>query len=938
MQTIFIPQNPQYGIIVEDPKRISNSIYYEVYRNASRSVRDIIESNNRDVKSYPQERFINTTVSFTGERGTGKSSAMLTFAHLLYTKEDVRWRSAKPDGKEEKEDTEFKGKVWETIRRQNYFVLKAVDSTQMGEKERLIGALSAKMYQEYRIRSENGSFSASVTTDDRRRFLELAAKVNRLAYMYCSGAWFKDGDSITQDLTEIEALRCIVKDLVRSFLKLVLPDSAPGSAYLVVSIDDLDMNLSNSYEIVDEIRKFLTVKNVIVLTSVCIPQLKDVISKNFRTAIQDQSGDKGVILLAQRYIEKIFPVSRQHAMPLLTTEQLNQYSIGNLLGRSGRESAAESAAKRADIGLSPVYKEAYMSVADGVLHLIYRKTLLLLVPEECGRHWLIPNNMRQLCNFIHLLQEMDDVAMIYDGDKKRWRLRADVEFDDSTWDTLDTNLNRLMMYIADGLLDFDAAQMSDDDIGMARTLALLIQDMPGWTLKTLNKKIVRDILTYVDERSDNSVYRQILKREHYGPILNASRFPSLISMGDVMYVLGLLSTRSNDYTIKRLVEYVRVIWSIKMTRELYCVGIRKQVPSNGDGGLYITEDFRKAVGAMMVNPDCREFIAYNKEKVISDMKSGNEVTKNVFYDTDWIWSTEKNISDQDKEILGSIVVKNTLRREKVPGNAGVEDAIRSDWREIEKTVVEKQRRYDAYLNYISLFTNILSPGAITDVFYKGASTAVKDMAARWQKDNVMVFPFYSMDWMNRFYSLVKEEYNHSQSVAEGVVKGISNFVEMIELVLLNRSVNMPGILMRYIPVEVDDSNKTFLFVDVDFLKRFKSLCKDSESLGGKVANALAVLLDESVGNKIKKLVERETRTFKRVLNGDRSAENAIAMSLKRIYIDASEILDEKPVLQKEEKKKDLAKLCLDFKAGSNADAIEAYRAVLKRIKTITSKW
>lgn len=175
--------------------------------------------------------------------------------------------------------------------------------------------------------------------------------------MYCSGAWFKDGDTITQDLTEIEALRCIFKDLVKSFLKLVLPDSAPSSAYLVVSIDDLDMNLSNSYEIVDEIRKFLTVKNVIVLTSVCIPQLKDVISKNFRTAIQDQSSDKGVILLSQRYIEKIFPVSRQHAMPLLTTEQLNQYSIGNLLGRCGRESAAESAAKMADIGLSPVYKE-----------------------------------------------------------------------------------------------------------------------------------------------------------------------------------------------------------------------------------------------------------------------------------------------------------------------------------------------------------------------------------------------------------------------------------------------------------------------------------------------------------------------------------------------------------------------------------------------------
>lgn len=172
MQTIFIPPNPQYGIIVEEPRRISNSIYYEVYRNASHSVRDIIESNNRDVNSYPQERFINTTVSFTGERGTGKSSAMLTFANLLNKKEDVRWRSAKPDGKEEKEDTEFKEKVWETIRRQNYFVLKAVDSTQMGEKERLIArclrkcirsivfAVKTGVFQQVLPRMTDGVFSS----------------------------------------------------------------------------------------------------------------------------------------------------------------------------------------------------------------------------------------------------------------------------------------------------------------------------------------------------------------------------------------------------------------------------------------------------------------------------------------------------------------------------------------------------------------------------------------------------------------------------------------------------------------------------------------------------------------------------------------------------------------------------------------------------------
>lgn len=958
MQVIVIPKNPQYGIIVEDPGKIHTSIYYEVYKNASRSVRDIIESNTRDIKIYPQEHFINTAIAFTGERGTGKSSAMLTFANLLKKTEDVKWRTSARESsgdREDREDVKFKDSVWEPVKQQSYFVLKTIDSTQMGEKERLIGALSAKMYQEYRSRSENGKFSTKVTTDDRRHFLELAAKVNRLAYMYCSGDWFKAENNIIQDLTEIETLRDTMHELIQSFLKLVSPNTDSDHTYLVVSIDDLDMNLSNSYEIVDEIRKFLTIKNVIILTSVCIPQLKDVVAKNFQVTRKDKSDDKETnILLAQRYIEKIFPVSRQHAMPMLTVDQLKQYFIGNLLGGSDTESATT----RAELGLADIGKEKYVTVTDGVLHLIYRKTMLLLVPEECGRHWLIPNNMRQLCNFIHLLQGMEDVAMVYDSEKKVWRFRADDEFDENTWDALDTNLHRLMKYIADGMLDFDETHMSDEAIGMAKVLVRLIRDMPEWTLKTVNKKIVRDILTYVDGRSENSVYRQLLKREHYGPILEASRFPSMISMGDVMYVLGLLSGRSNDYTIKRLVEYVRVIWSIKMTREFYCVGVRRKTVYNG--GLYITEDFRKAIGAMMVNPDCREFIAYNKEDVRSAMQSGNEMTRNTFDKTDWIWSTDKNVRDGDKEVLGSITVKSTLLRKGEPGNNGKQDSIRSDWREIEKLYVMRRGRYDVYVNYLSLFTNVLSPATISNSIYIGPSKRIEELTTKWQKANIMVFPFYSMDWINRFYSLLKQACNNTETVADRVGEGIKNFNEAIELVVYNSSRNMPDEQIRYIPRnftnipdalkmyipnQTEKTEKSFIYVDMNFHERFKSLCIDDNSLGIEAASAIEVLLNPysgnrsmKIGNRIKKIVDRELRIFQENLSDEISPQNYLANRLNIIINEINDILDENPTEETAARKDLLARFVPAYLNTNPNYAADAYKSVLKQIKEFTANW
>ena len=412
-RTLRIPDNPQYGVIVEDPKNIKNSLFFDVYQNAADCVKKIITANelNSDDKkstshntnSFFREEFLNTVISFTGDRGSGKSSGMMTFAGLL------------------KESTTVG--VWEPIEasmiEKRFWTLRAIDSTHMGQNERLLTSISSRLYQEYKDHQKDRLSRISI--DKKRDFLQIIQEVNKLSYMFIQGEWTKNEAFLLQNSTELASLRKKVQEMVKCFLEMMFGE-CNDSTYLVISIDDLDMNLENSFDLVDDIRKFLTIKHVIVLTSVDIEQLKELVCRHFQKPFNGGTNNGEVI--GQMYIEKIFPITRQMQMPKLSTEQLGRCYIDNLLGNGGEttrkslglpteESRGLSTEKKENDKGKKIYPKK-LTISEGVLHLVYRKTMLLLVPEDNGRHWLIPHNLRELCNFIYLLQKMDDVA--FDGD------------------------------------------------------------------------------------------------------------------------------------------------------------------------------------------------------------------------------------------------------------------------------------------------------------------------------------------------------------------------------------------------------------------------------------------------------------------------------------------------------------------------------------------
>jgi len=66
-----------------------------------------------------------------------------------------------------------------------------------------------------------------------------------------------------------------------------------------------------------------------------------------------------------------------------------------------------------------------------------------------------------------------------------------------------------------------------------------------------------------------------------------------------------------------------------------------------------------------------------------------------------------------------------------------------------------QQAITLYLNPMAFFTNLLSPDCLTE-------NSKENEYVKWQNINVMVFPFFSLDWINRFYSELEQIYKEQQ--------------------------------------------------------------------------------------------------------------------------------------------------------------------------------
>lgn len=445
--------------IIETREQRDNSIFKDQYAHADRIFEELF--NDTVIRRY------NNILSFCGERGSGKTSCMKSF---IAQKIEVENSSC--------------------------FSLSPIDPSFFDESHNIVELVIGRMYAE--VQNEGYGYN-----DDVRD--ELLVQFNKVMIYLKYLAKPDQKENYYDGLQELEALSVglslqkSINELFEKFLKYV------RKKILVISIDDLDLNIEGAYIMAEHIRKYLTNENSIILLSVKIEQLIEAIEINIQETQKIDNIDSHE--MATKYVTKLIPISNRVNMPGLEDYCNHELSYVHK-DETGTEISIE-----------------YHSVKEAVTHSIFWTTGYLFYNSKGRSSLMVPTTLRSLRQLLHLLHCMP----VHDKNKPEEHKQNQRQFKRYFFNTW-------------------TQQLYDPYRGIALKIANLASDI------TLNKAVLANLSSL-----------DILKaNERFKALLDSSNYSYNVSLGDVMNVLEYLSQNENDVQLQMLVFFIRSIYSIRL--------------------------------------------------------------------------------------------------------------------------------------------------------------------------------------------------------------------------------------------------------------------------------------------------------------------------------------------------------------------------------------
>lgn len=353
-------------IVVEhiNQKVLGTSIFSEPYRYAMDALNSYFKSMPKELSTRlgEEELWRNNIFAFIGDRGSGKTSCMQSIAQFLV------------DSPKELEDN--------AVLKERFYKIDMVDPSFVDNDSNVVGVILASLYKKYLEYS-------SKHTDNEKKRIKLAnhfAKVQHDFYrmMECKNV----GDD---DLEALSSLSAAI-DLKQSMLNLIdcfMSYVDKEGAILLIPVDDIDLHSKAATDMVEQIRKYLVLPNVVVLMAVKMSQLSKLKRLQFSKEYQDKRNtlsDTELDEMVEKYITKLVPYGHRIYMPDATF-----YWDAQLTVLKNDEVEQEN-----------------VSIRQFIPELIFRKTRYLFYNSSIKTSYIVPDNLRELRQLMRLLYDMND--------------------------------------------------------------------------------------------------------------------------------------------------------------------------------------------------------------------------------------------------------------------------------------------------------------------------------------------------------------------------------------------------------------------------------------------------------------------------------------------------------------------------------------------------
>lgn len=360
---------------VEGKDEYVKSVFKQQYDLCFGMLNSILAS-NKNISYNDGREYNNNIIVFDGERGSGKTSCMLSFAKMLT------------------EDGDFIAnlKDFHELQNQKFIRLPMLEPSFFDKEHNAVTLFVSRLYKEY-LESDRSEKNIQTKHDLLNQFVAVQQSIK------CIFGDFepKDGLEYLVGLSSAVDLRKDIYDLVNKFL--IYEDKSNHK--LLILIDDIDINPEMAEDMAEQIRKYLVLPNTIVLISMKISQMTGILMRSYAKEyagtylnsleIEDKEEINNRV---DKYITKLFPRTQRVFMPQ-----------PNLVLNCPLEIKEASHWKYNLLDTLPVKQI--------VPELIFKKTRYLFYNTNLRESFIVPRNLRDLRQLLQLLLQMPDYNREY---------------------------------------------------------------------------------------------------------------------------------------------------------------------------------------------------------------------------------------------------------------------------------------------------------------------------------------------------------------------------------------------------------------------------------------------------------------------------------------------------------------------------------------------
>lgn len=401
-----------------DKQRVTNNdtLMYSVFQNALRGLKNIMGNSEKWVNenSMPQDRdfytYGNNILAFCGPRGQGKTSVMLSLSYALEHCNDSRegsyLQTVDADGKKHYRLNED-DPVWtDTVDDREFLIMPPIDPTVLDEQESVVGLVLAWLLAQINEGWKKQDDSANLIEQKQVEVLQHFQKCRDCLALH-SGVKERDLSALIKSSNILE-LKKHLYEIIDCYFQLY--GHKGKKHYLIIQLDDTDMDMVNAYDVLEDTRKFLSLPQTVVFMATYLRQLRALVAKQYEKALSLSHGGKDAepeladcMQMAAKYLDKLIPSQQTvHINSFRYQRDLNgKLKIGDFiddLSDVWADKSVRSAFPEADLE-ADLEEEFYA--------LIRRKTGLIFLRHDTYVNNILPTTLRGLVHLYQLLDKME---------------------------------------------------------------------------------------------------------------------------------------------------------------------------------------------------------------------------------------------------------------------------------------------------------------------------------------------------------------------------------------------------------------------------------------------------------------------------------------------------------------------------------------------------